>query len=120
VIGLVVMPEHIHLLISEPEKGDPSIVMQALKQAVARRPLRKARKKSASQIALWEDRQEPFGKDAFMISMCSRKDGWPASYRLGSCVRSNQLGGRVAQPFPLWFLCPIPTSRVPRSRAVLR
>ena len=29
VVGNVVMPDHIHLLISEPEKGDPSRVMQA-------------------------------------------------------------------------------------------
>lgn len=45
VVGYVVMPEHIHLLISEPEKGDPSRVMQALKQGFARRVLRAARKR---------------------------------------------------------------------------
>ncbi len=43
VVGYVVMPEHIHLLISEPERGDPSKVMQVLKQRVARRLLRKKR-----------------------------------------------------------------------------
>ena len=26
VVGYVVMPEHFHLLISEPEQGDPSVV----------------------------------------------------------------------------------------------
>ena len=31
VIGFVIMPEHVHLLLSEPEKGNPSVVMQALK-----------------------------------------------------------------------------------------
>ena len=31
VVGYVVMPEHFHLLISEPEKGTPSVVVQALK-----------------------------------------------------------------------------------------
>jgi REP element-mobilizing transposase RayT len=31
VVGYVVMPEHIHLLISEPQKKNPSTVMQALK-----------------------------------------------------------------------------------------
>jgi putative transposase len=35
VVGYVVMPEHFHLLISEPEKGDPSVVMQVLKQRFA-------------------------------------------------------------------------------------
>jgi putative transposase len=32
VVGYVVMPEHIHLLIGEPEKADPSHVVQAVKQ----------------------------------------------------------------------------------------
>jgi putative transposase len=39
VIGYVVMPEHIHLLISEPQIGNPSTVMQALKLGFARRLL---------------------------------------------------------------------------------
>ena len=29
--GYVVMPEHFHLLITEPEVGDPSVVMKVLK-----------------------------------------------------------------------------------------
>jgi len=36
VVGYVVMPEHIHLLITEPEKRNPSTVMQVLKQRTAR------------------------------------------------------------------------------------
>jgi putative transposase len=43
VVGYVVMPEHVHLLFSEPESGNPSVVMQALKQGFARRLLRKLR-----------------------------------------------------------------------------
>jgi len=35
-VGYVVMPEHIHVLISEPKTGTPSIVMQVLKQRVSR------------------------------------------------------------------------------------
>jgi REP element-mobilizing transposase RayT len=34
-VGYVVMPEHIHLLISEPKIGTPSTVMQILKQRVS-------------------------------------------------------------------------------------
>jgi putative transposase len=45
VVGYVVMPDHIHLLISEPEKGDPSRVMQAIKQAFSRRVLKSVRKR---------------------------------------------------------------------------
>ncbi len=37
VVGYVVMPEHFHLLISEPEIGNPSTVMQAIKLGYARR-----------------------------------------------------------------------------------
>ncbi|HEY6348187.1 MAG TPA: transposase [Candidatus Angelobacter sp.] len=35
--GYVVMPEHVHLLLSEPEKGILSTAIQSLKQGVARR-----------------------------------------------------------------------------------
>jgi putative transposase len=42
VVGYLVMPEHVHLLISEPERGDPSIVMQVVKQSFARRLLRES------------------------------------------------------------------------------
>jgi putative transposase len=37
VVGYVVMPEHFHLLISKPERGTPSTVMQVLKQRFARK-----------------------------------------------------------------------------------
>jgi putative transposase len=43
VVGFVVMPEHVHLLLSEPERGTPSTVMQVLKQRFARRVLRERR-----------------------------------------------------------------------------
>ena len=39
VVGYVVMPEHFHLLISEPQLGTPSTVLQALKIGFARRVL---------------------------------------------------------------------------------
>src|SRR4029077_5997029 len=45
VLGYVVMPEHIHLLISEPDRGTPSTVMQVLKQRFARRVLSELRRK---------------------------------------------------------------------------
>ena len=35
--GYVVMPEHVHLLVSEPERATLSTALQALKQSVARR-----------------------------------------------------------------------------------
>jgi REP-associated tyrosine transposase len=56
VVGYVVMPEHIHLLTSEPEQGTPSTVMQVLKQRFARRVLQRKRRPTR-QAELWP--QEP-------------------------------------------------------------
>ncbi|MGH9496189.1 MAG: REP-associated tyrosine transposase [Candidatus Sulfotelmatobacter sp.] len=36
VCGFVIMPEHVHLLISEPERGKLPVVMQMLKQTTSR------------------------------------------------------------------------------------
>jgi len=54
VVGYVVMPDHIHLLISEPERGTPSTVMQVLKQRYARRILRRKRR-NAAQAEFWPE-----------------------------------------------------------------
>ncbi len=45
VVAYVAMPEHFHLLISEPEKGTPSVVIQALKVGFVRRLFPASRKK---------------------------------------------------------------------------
>src|SRR6185437_9039667 len=57
VIGFVVMPEHVHLLVSEPERGNPSKVMQVLKQRVTRRLLRRPRRRNRNQMELWKRSQ---------------------------------------------------------------
>src|SRR6266852_9017026 len=36
-VGYVVMPNHVHLLMSEPKRGTPSTVLQMLKQRVSRK-----------------------------------------------------------------------------------
>ena len=54
IVGYVVMPEHVHLLLSEPERGDPSKVVQAIKQGFARRRLHKLRAANdPGQGSLW-------------------------------------------------------------------
>jgi putative transposase len=59
VVGYVVMPEHVHLLFSEPERANPSVVMQALKQGFARRLLRKLRSgNDPRQGSLWSEAVE--------------------------------------------------------------
>lgn len=54
-LGYVVMPEHIHLPISEPNRGNPSVVMGVLKQRVSRRLRGRRRKRDAeAQMRLWD------------------------------------------------------------------
>ncbi len=60
VVGYVVMPEHFHLLIGEPDKGNPSLVMQVLKQRVARKLLRSSRtRRPRAQDSLWDTTLNP-------------------------------------------------------------
>ena len=52
-VGYVVMPEHIHLLVTEPEQGSPSTVMQVLKQGTARALLPRRKPRDARQRELF-------------------------------------------------------------------
>jgi putative transposase len=56
-VGYVVRPEHIHLLIGEPEHGTPSTVMQVHKQRVSHR-LRGKRRAWAAQLRLRFDHSD--------------------------------------------------------------
>jgi len=51
-VGYVVMPEHVHLLISEPAKVTPSVVLKALKQRVSRDLRKRKRRVSDAQLRL--------------------------------------------------------------------
>ena len=51
-VGYVIMPEHVHLLISEPRKGTPSTVMQMLKQRVSKKLRKRNRESSVGQLRL--------------------------------------------------------------------
>jgi putative transposase len=77
-LGYVVMPEHVHLLMSEPPQGTPSTVLQKLKLRVARR-LRKRRGRRAwgkcdCHLRRRENRCERSGRRGFTISMCTAKE----------------------------------------------
>jgi putative transposase len=67
VVGYVVMPEHIHLLLSEPEVGTPSTVMQVLKQRTARALLPKRKQRDPRQSNLFGETPErtPFWQTRF-------------------------------------------------------
>ncbi len=59
-VGYVVMPEHVHLLISEPKEGTPSTVLQRLKLRVAPRLRKRRRSGIADQMRLpFEETKEP-------------------------------------------------------------
>ncbi len=51
-VGYVVMPDHVHLLISEPPKSTSSVMLKALKQRVSRELRRKKRKAASGQLRL--------------------------------------------------------------------
>ena len=63
--GYVVMPEHFHLLITEPEVGDPSVVMKVIKQRFARQVNRLRRKRVSAQMALWDFTPDPVWQKRF-------------------------------------------------------
>jgi putative transposase len=69
VIGYVVMPEHVHLLITEPANGNPSKVLQVLKQKVSRALRRKVKKIAPGQLllefAMSDTEDEPFWQRRF-------------------------------------------------------
>ena len=66
VVGYVVMPEHIHLLLSEPEVGSPSTVMQVLKQRTARALLPRRRRRDPRQGELFgEEPRRAFWQTRF-------------------------------------------------------
>src|ERR1700693_5131391 len=67
VVGYVVMPEHIHLLLTEPEVGSPSTVMQVVKQGTAHALLPKRKRRTPRQRNLFAD--EP-----------QRRAFWPARF----------------------------------------
>ncbi|HEX7286780.1 MAG TPA: transposase [Candidatus Angelobacter sp.] len=58
--GYVIMPEHIHLLVTEPRKEKLSKAMQVLKQRVSLRCRRKRR--STEQLGIWSDEPPAFGQ----------------------------------------------------------
>jgi putative transposase len=66
VVGYVVMPEHVHLLVTEPEVGTPSTVMQVLKQRTARALLPKRKRRDPRQRELFgEETRRAFWQARF-------------------------------------------------------
>ncbi len=87
--GYVLMPEHFHLLITEPEVGDPSVVMKVIKQRFARQVKRKCRRSSSAQgwlwditpVSVWQKRFYDFGS-----WNCWRSWGSSAGWVIQHCI----------------------------------
>jgi len=96
VVGYVVMPEHVHLLVGEPEKGTPSTVMQVLKQRFADSVLRARRRRSPSQALLWEQEAQHIWQARFydFNVWSQRKRGEKLRYRHENPVKR----GLVLEP----------------------
>ena len=65
VYGYVVMPEHFHLLLSEPEHRDLSVVMKVVKERFTRVLNRKRAKSSPLQASLWTVERRPVWQKRF-------------------------------------------------------
>jgi REP element-mobilizing transposase RayT len=59
------MPEHVHLLISEPEIATPSTAIKALKQAVAKRVAHARRRRRSTQLDLFDENAFHFWQARF-------------------------------------------------------
>ena len=99
VYGYVVMPEHVHLLVSEPERGPLAKAMQSLKQGVARRLALRATD------SFWLERYYDFNvwnHSKFVEKLCyihrnpverglvERPEPWRSS-RIGRCAKGSEL-----------------------------
>jgi putative transposase len=59
------MPKHFHLLITEPEVGDPSVVLEVIKERFSRRVDRQRRQTAAEQAVLWQRVRESVWQKRF-------------------------------------------------------
>jgi REP element-mobilizing transposase RayT len=73
--GYVVMPEHFHLLITEPEVNDPSVVMKVLKERFSRQINRKRKPAHAGQW-MWSSFRSYFYGEKGLVRVNFQE--WPS------------------------------------------
>jgi putative transposase len=59
IVGYVTMPEHVHLLVTEPQQQNLSVAIKALKQAMARRVLGSSQRRDQQQSELFPTESTP-------------------------------------------------------------
>lgn len=90
VIGYVVMPEHVHLLLSEPQQVTPSKVMQALKLGFARRLLASNGDAGTRSNCLCSSTHRAMsGRPAFMTSMSGPSANGSRNSAISIAIRSS-------------------------------
>ena len=91
-MGYVVMPEHVHLLMSEPQRGKLAVALQMVKQAVSRRFLATRRHHPVWQARyydfnIWSERKyieklRYIHRNPVVRGLVSRPEDWRwSSYR---------------------------------------
>ena len=83
VTGYVVMPEHVHLLVSEPERSNLAVAIQMLKQIVAQKLNPTCRQNRATSVG----HPDHSGKPAITISMFGRQRSGLRNY--GTCIATR-------------------------------
>jgi len=96
VLGYVVMPEQVHLLISEPEKKNPSVLVQALKLGFARRLLGAPPAATGVSPLCLITLRVTSGKHDSMISTCGPTAS--ASKSWNTCIEIRSSVGLVDSP----------------------
>ena len=81
VVGYVVMPEHVHLLLSEPKKGTLAKLMQVLKQRVSHAMRRRRRREASGQLSL-----------AFPASSAELRRFWQGDTTTSMCTVRRRSG----------------------------
>jgi len=74
-VGYVVMPEHVHPLLSETAECTPSLILKVLKQRVSRDLGRRKRRAPAGQLHFAfsaGDCEHPMGQALFLVPQCAK------------------------------------------------
>jgi putative transposase len=95
VVGYAVMPDHIHLLLSEPEHGTPSTVMQLLKRRFARGVLEKKKRNPAQAQLLPEPERHVWQRRFYDFNVWSARKRIEKIGVYASQSSSEQASGRA-------------------------
>jgi putative transposase len=128
VVGYVVMPEHVHLLVSEPERGSLGAALQLVKQTISRMVRRRRRSLQQELFAepeidtrFWQTRYYDFNvwtakkrveklkymhRNPVMRGLCSKPEDWRWSSYRWYAFEERGRGCSTSGPESNWSLEP--------------